>query len=79
MRLIKSKRNLFDNVIEPDATEDVVGVSKKLLETLVEDLTGEARKGVEQEAERLTARRRRNQSRPGNRKTTKWTKRFVFA
>ena len=36
--LVKGKRNLFNNVIDPEATEDVVGVSKKLLETLVEDL-----------------------------------------
>ncbi len=36
--LVRGKRDLFDNVIDPDASEDVVGVSKKLLETLVEDL-----------------------------------------
>ncbi len=36
--LVKGKRNLFDNVISPDASEDVVGVSKKMLETLIEDL-----------------------------------------
>ncbi|MCP4287477.1 MAG: DEAD/DEAH box helicase family protein [Gammaproteobacteria bacterium] len=55
MGLIKGKRNLFDNVINPDASEDVVGISKKLLETLVEDLAGEPPKGDEQtaEAERL--------------------------
>lgn len=40
--LVGSKRVLFDNVIDPEATEDVVGVSKRLLETLVEDLAGEA-------------------------------------
>ncbi|MFH2058287.1 MAG: DEAD/DEAH box helicase [Pseudomonadota bacterium] len=38
--LVGNKQNLFDNVIKEDATEDVVGVSKKLLETLVEDLAG---------------------------------------
>ncbi len=38
MTLVKGKRDLFDNVIDPDASEDVVGVSKKLLETLVDDL-----------------------------------------
>ena len=37
-QLVKGKRDLFDNVIEPDATEDVVGLSKKMLETLVDDL-----------------------------------------
>jgi superfamily II DNA or RNA helicase len=40
--LVGSKRDLFDNVIDPEATEDVVGVSKRLLETLVEDLAGDA-------------------------------------
>ncbi len=38
--LVKGKRDLFDNVVNPDAEEDVVGVSKKMLETLVEDLAG---------------------------------------
>jgi len=37
-RLVKGKRDLFDNVIDPDAAEDVVGVSKKMLETLIDDL-----------------------------------------
>ncbi len=40
MQLIEGKQNLFDNVIDPNASEDVVGVSKKLLETLTEDLAG---------------------------------------
>ena len=39
LSLVQGKQHLFDNVIAEDATEDVVGVSKKLLETLVEDLT----------------------------------------
>ncbi len=51
MGLLKNKRNLFDNVVDPDASEDVVGVSRKLLETLVEDLAGERPKGTEREAE----------------------------
>ncbi len=38
VKLIQGKRDLFTNVITPEATEDVVGVSKKLLEALVEDL-----------------------------------------
>ncbi len=37
--LVQNKQNLFDNVIDPDASEDVVGVSPKLLEKLVEDLS----------------------------------------
>ena len=49
--LLKGKRDLFDNVIDQDASEDVVGVSKKLLETLVEDLTGGPPKGGEEQAE----------------------------
>ncbi len=36
--LVQSKQNLFDNVIGEDGDQDVVGVSKKLLETLVDDL-----------------------------------------
>jgi len=49
--LVKGKRDLFDNVIDPDASEDVVGVSKKLLETLVEDLAGkdDAQKQTQQQ------------------------------
>jgi hypothetical protein len=39
--LVKTKQNLFDNVIGEDATEDVVGVSKKMLEALIEDLAAE--------------------------------------
>ncbi|MGE4560424.1 MAG: SNF2-related protein [Desulfobulbus sp.] len=38
--LVRNKQNLFDNVVSEDATEDVVGISKKLLETLIEDLAG---------------------------------------
>ncbi len=43
--LVAGKRDLFDNVVDPDASEDVVGVSKRMLETLVEDLaeTGKGR------------------------------------
>ncbi len=37
-KLVKGKRDLFDNVIDPDASEDVIGVSKKMLETLIDDL-----------------------------------------
>lgn len=36
--LVNTKQNLFDNVISVDATEDVVGISKKLLVSLIEDL-----------------------------------------
>ncbi len=40
-KLVKGKRDLFDNVISPEASEDVVGVSKKMLQTLIDDLAGE--------------------------------------
>lgn len=49
--LVRNKRDLFDNVMNEDATEDVVGISKKLLETLVEDLAGpKDKEGKEGEA-----------------------------
>ena len=38
LELVQGKRNLFDNVVDPDATEDVVGVSRKLVEILTADL-----------------------------------------
>ena len=38
--LVQGKRDLFDNVVDPDATEDVVSVSKRLAEVLAEDLGG---------------------------------------
>jgi len=39
-QLVKGKRDLFDNVVDPNAEEDVVGVSKKMLQNLIDDLTG---------------------------------------
>jgi hypothetical protein len=39
-KLVQGKRDLFDNVISPEASEDVVGVSKKMLQTLIDDLAG---------------------------------------
>ncbi len=41
LKLVSGKQNLFDNVISEDATEDVVGISKKLLETIVDDLAND--------------------------------------
>ncbi|WP_028583779.1 helicase-related protein [Desulfogranum mediterraneum] len=38
LNLVGSKQNLFDNVVREDASEDMVGISKKLLETLIEEL-----------------------------------------
>jgi superfamily II DNA or RNA helicase len=40
LELVQGKRNLFDNVVDADATEDVVGVSRKLVEILAADLAG---------------------------------------
>jgi superfamily II DNA or RNA helicase len=40
-KLVKGKRDLFDNVISPEATEDVVGVSKKLLQVLIDNLVAD--------------------------------------
>jgi superfamily II DNA or RNA helicase len=40
LSLVQGKRHLFDNVVDPEGTEDVVGVSKKLVEILAEDLAG---------------------------------------
>ncbi len=37
LSLVNTKQHLFDNVVKEDATEDVVGVSKKMLETLLEE------------------------------------------
>jgi superfamily II DNA or RNA helicase len=39
--LVKGKRHLFDNVVDPEATEEVVSVSKKLAEVLANELAGE--------------------------------------
>ena len=41
LALVNTKQDLFDNVVKNDACEDVVGVSKKLLETLIEELKPE--------------------------------------
>jgi hypothetical protein len=38
LALVGNKQLLFDNVVSEDAKEDVVGISKKLLETLLDDL-----------------------------------------
>jgi superfamily II DNA or RNA helicase len=38
--LVQGKRDLFDNVVDPEGTEDVVSVSRKLVEVLAEDLAG---------------------------------------
>jgi hypothetical protein len=42
--LVQGKRNLFANVVDADAREDVVGVSKRLAEVLAEDLAETADK-----------------------------------
>lgn len=50
LSLVQNKQALFDQVIAEDASEDVVGISKKLLDNLIEELpklTGEP--GTEEE------------------------------
>jgi hypothetical protein len=42
LNLVEGKRNLFDNVVDPEATEDVVGVFKRLAEVLAEELVAQA-------------------------------------
>ncbi len=49
-KLVKGKRDLFDNVISPEASEDVVGVSKKMLQTLIDDLAGVEPVTIEEKA-----------------------------
>ncbi|MGD0959180.1 MAG: DEAD/DEAH box helicase [Methylomonas sp.] len=44
--LVKGKRDLFDNVIDPNASEDVVGISKKMLQALIEDLAQDITAGI---------------------------------
>ncbi len=53
MNLVAGKRHLFANVVDTDAQEDVVGVDKKLLETLADDLV--AFKSVRGGGEKETA------------------------
>lgn len=43
LSLVQGKRNLFDNVVDPEGTEDVVGISKKLMDVVTEDLAGSDR------------------------------------
>ncbi|MGA7982618.1 MAG: DEAD/DEAH box helicase [Chromatiaceae bacterium] len=51
LSLVQGKRDLFDNVVDPEGTEDVVGISKKLVEVLAEDLAGEAPSAARSAAE----------------------------
>jgi superfamily II DNA or RNA helicase len=53
LALVQGKRELFDNVVDPEAAEDVVGISKKLVEVLTEDLARDrdARSAAEAPAE----------------------------
>lgn len=41
LQLIQNKQHLFDNVIAPEATEDVVGVDKDMLKTIMAELLPE--------------------------------------
>ena len=46
LELVGNKRDLFDNVVSPEATEDVVGVSRKALAQLVDELVGPQTPGL---------------------------------
>lgn len=46
LNLVEGKRNLFENVVDPEATEDVVGVSRRLAEVLAEELVAQAEPDV---------------------------------
>ncbi len=53
LALVNNKQNLFDNVVKEDATEDVVGVSKKMLDTLIEELAPPREAGPQERLEGL--------------------------
>ena len=55
LSLVNTKQHLFDNVVKEDATEDVVGVSKKMLESLLEELGSPKEAGVEEQLEEAAA------------------------
>lgn len=55
LSLVNTKQHLFDNVVNEDATEDVVGVSKKMLDTLIEELAGPTQGGPEESLEEVAA------------------------
>lgn len=55
LSLVNTKQHLFDNVVKEDATEDVVGVSKKMLETLIEELAPPGEAGPAETLEEVEA------------------------
>ncbi len=50
LELVGGKRQLFDNVVDPSATEDVAGVSRKLVEILAQDLAESPGQVIDKEA-----------------------------
>ncbi|MFW5442767.1 MAG: SNF2-related protein [Methylococcaceae bacterium] len=71
--LVKGKRDLFDNVISPDATEDVVGVSKKMLQSIIDDLTPTEQETVDtQQAEKSEALTEKTQAPTKDEQTSKF-------
>jgi hypothetical protein len=48
-QLVNNKQDLFDNVVDPEGTEDIVGVSKKALESVVDDLAKDKTPDKEEE------------------------------
>jgi superfamily II DNA or RNA helicase len=55
MELVGGKRHLFDSVVDPNATEDVAGVSRKLLEILAQDLAESPGEVVDKQAVEVEA------------------------
>ncbi len=49
LSLVQGKQDLFDNVIAEDAELDVVGMSKKLVDSLIEDLNSDKSAAAEEE------------------------------
>ena len=41
-QMVGNKQDLFDNVVDPEGTEDIIGISRKSLAEVVDDLAKEA-------------------------------------
>ena len=62
LSLVNTKQHLFDNVVKEDATEDVVGVSKKMLDSLIEELAGPTDAGPAEPMDEVAA----DEAKPSN-------------
>ncbi len=41
LQLVGNKQHLFDNVVDPEAAEDVIGITRKSIAAVIEDLTNQ--------------------------------------